>query len=101
MLTRNYIINLSVDESNLDGLKLAYVQLDVIIKGFRDNIFDVPDYLLEKFNEIKMELDIRIKSDKLRKLKILKAQRETLKTRDELRTQKDAEITALEKELNS
>ena len=101
MLTRNYIINLCVDESNLEGLMLAYVQLDGIIEGFKKNGFPVQDYLMEKFNEIKMELDIRIKSDKLRKLKILKAQRETLKTRDELRTQKDAEITALEKELNS
>ena len=58
------------------------------------------DYLIEKFNEFKLELDIRMRSDKLRRLKILKAQRENLKTKDELRSQKDSEIAALEKELN-
>ena len=100
MLTRNYIINLCVDESNLEGLILAYVQLDGIIEGYKKNNFPIQDYLTEKFNEVKIELDIRLRSDKLRRLKILRAQRETLKTRDELRTQKDAEITALEKELN-
>lgn len=99
MLTRNYIVNLCVDENNLEGLILAYVQLDMIIEGYKKNSFTVQEYLQEKFNEVKVELDIRLRSDKLRRLKILKAQRETLKTRDELRNQKDAEITALEKEL--
>lgn len=100
MLTRNYIINLNIDESNLDSLMLQYVQLDGMIEGFKKNNFIIPDYLTEKLNEIKLELDIRVRADKLRRLKILKAQRETLKTRDELRTQKDAEISLLEKELN-
>lgn len=99
MLTRNYIVNLCVDENNLEGLMLAYVQLEGIIEGYKKNSFPIQDYLQEKFAEVKLELDIRLRSDKLRRLKILKAQRETLKTRDELRNQKDAEIVALEKEL--
>jgi len=100
LITRNYIANLNVEENSLDGLALLYVQLNGIIEGFKNNNFTLPEYLIEKFNEVKLELDIRIRSDKLRRLKILKAQRESLKTKDELRSQKDGEIAALEKELN-
>ena len=100
LFTRSYITNLNVEENSLDSLALLYVQLEGIINGFEKNNFIIPDYLIEKFNEFKLELDIRMRSDKLRRLKILKAQRENLKTKDELRSQKDSEIAALEKELN-
>ena len=43
---------------------------------------------------------IEIDDEKLRKLKILRIKREGLSTREELRSKADAEIAALEKELN-
>lgn len=99
MLTKRFINDLELNDLDLESLIIISVQLDAIIEGFKKKNLEVPEYLCEKTTLLNNEIEIRIKAEKLRKLKILKIKREGLSTREELRAKVAAEIQALEKEL--
>lgn len=58
-----------------------------------------PEWLTEKQNEATSALTVRIKAEKARELKRLRARRETLATPSEQREKIEARMAALEKEL--
>lgn len=99
LVTADFIKHLRIDECDLTNLLFIQVQLGNIIEGFKKQNFSIPDYISEKYDMLNSEIEVRLKAEKLRKLRILKIKREGLSTREEQRSKMDAEIAALEKEL--
>jgi len=90
---------LDVRSASLEDLVLAHVTLGQVVSGYKDLGVEVPDGLTGLAKDIKREVDERVRSDKDRKLKTMKARRSALATPDEKRARLDEEIAALEKEL--
>ena len=97
---RNYL-KFNVNDTDLHTLQLIKISLDNAIEGFKKNNWEIPEYMIEKSDEIAVEIDVRINSEKLRKLKLLKMRRAGLLTKEEQKIQIDFEILKLENELKS
>lgn len=94
-------LKFDVNDVDLDTLQNMQIHLDSVIEGFKKYNWEIPEYMTEKVDSIKVEIDVRINAEKLRKLKLLKMRRAGLLTKEEQKTQIDIEIAKLETELNS
>ena len=92
-------LSMDVRSASLDELVLAHLEVSQTIAAYQGLGLDVPERLAGLVKDIKREVDERVRADKERKLKAMRARREALKTPDEKRSGLDAQIAELEKQL--
>ena len=94
--TRDFVVSFDTYENSLDDLLIFSAQLDMVVEKLGGNC---PEWLKEQKEETAIVLAERIRAEKKRQLKTMKARRETLLTASEKREKLDSEIAELEKEL--
>lgn len=101
MLTKKAIVTFDPCDVDFDDLVLFVIQLkqvrDEYVNNFRT--IPVPEWLEPRWREVEAELNLRVRAERERQLRSLKAQREILLPREEKRTQVEQEIARLEQEL--
>ena len=85
-----------VEDTNVEELMLSRAELLDIEMGYEHFGIDSPEWVTDKLMQVNSEIETKLKAQKLRKLKNLKAIRETLKTKTERRDETDAAIAELE-----
>ena len=96
------IINLKaieIDTTAIEDLMVIKNQLSVIDSEYQNLSLDTPEWVTDKLSEAAREINNRVKTELLIKLKQAKSRRGALKTADEKRNDLDAEIKALESKL--
>lgn len=103
MLTKKQITCFDPCDVELDDLVLFVIQLKQVKDAYTHNFLScpIPEWLEPKWREVEAELGTRLRAERERHLRNLKARRETLLPREEKRTQVEQEIALLEKELGS
>jgi hypothetical protein len=90
------IKNLVARDMDDDELEFYAACLRAVTANY---LTEVPEWLNSKQKELAREITERVRANKEKTLKMLKARRESLKTPDEKRAALDASIKALEQEL--
>ena len=93
MLNKATICQFDPCSASLEDLHLFLAQLEPLFPlGY--------EWLTEKLDAVKAEYAVRTRAEKLRALKQMKLQRETLLSATEKRAKLEAEINAMERTLN-
>jgi hypothetical protein len=100
MASLRILIQLDPDGADVEDLYLARGVLRMVDSGYQEDGIDTPEFIVDKLNSINRELTLRNRADIERKLKLAKARRDGLKTRDERLADINAEIAKLEQKLN-
>lgn len=96
---RQALKTMNLDEMNLDELGLLAANLASVDLGYQEVGIDKPEWFDELRGEVKVTLELRIRADKQRQLKNLKARVEALKSTKDKRLEVEKQIAVLEKEL--
>lgn len=101
MLTEEQIARFDPCDATLGNLVLFVIQIKQVTDAYIHNFRSCPEpeWLGPKLREAEAELAVRLRAEKERRLRQLKAQREILLPREEKRKNVDVEITQLEQEL--
>jgi hypothetical protein len=99
---RKAISAVEIENLSLEQLGLQAAGLESLSAGYErlDNV-DEPEWLADLRQELGVMIDVRIRRDKQRKLRELQVEAELLKPDKQKRKDVQAEIEALEKELNA
>jgi hypothetical protein len=89
----------AVDTLDIESLLLAKNQLKIIDDGYQELKVETPEWILDRLSEISTEVSLRVRAERMKRLRTAKARRSALRTADEKRTALDAEIKELEAEL--
>jgi hypothetical protein len=85
--------------TSVEELILARNQLSVIDQGYQDLKCETPDWVIDKLTETNREIDNRVRSELMRRLKAAEARQSALRTQTEKRKDAEAEIADLKKRL--
>jgi hypothetical protein len=89
--------NLLTEDVCIGDLILAQNSLKVLDQGYQGMNVETPEWITDKTILVSDEIQKRLRSERAKKLKTLKARRAQLATPDEKRNLLDQEIAALEK----
>ena len=92
-----FILKQKIDEvDTVEELLLGRAQLKTIDDGYQDLKLDSPEWVVEKLSAVDAEINLRVKGELMRRLKMARARRSALRTADEKRKALDDEIKELE-----
>lgn len=92
-------IDMNVEEASVNELYLLEGMLKIIGEGYERDGIDTPEIIVDKMGEARREIVNRNRAELQRKLKLARAKRGTMASREERIAAVDAEITKLEQQL--
>lgn len=99
MWTKEGVQRFDVCAAPLEDLKLFTVLLSNFVAGYATESLAVPEWMADKQREARRELTVRVRAEKERQVRQLRARMETLLTPEEQRAKMSEEITRLQKDL--
>lgn len=85
--------------STVEELILSQAQLQTIDAGFQNLKLETPEWVTSKLEDVNHEINLRVRSELMKRLRAAKARRSATLSRDERRQLLDAEILELEGKL--